>query len=203
MIKPAGHVSSQEEREAFELRAVLEVGPDAAELNVSGNYDSGYANARVNDYRLGWVACLDWMASRTAQTQADHMAALSALTAERDRVAHNLTFTEQWYAVRFERLSDLGKEVGCWDAMAAIIANGTADSQETPTYAQQLVRANHRASVAEDERDDLRAKVDSLHELLLEARRVAYQEAIARSDPDYARDLIGRIDATLDAKGAS
>src|SRR5690554_2776653 len=56
--------------------------------------------------------------------------ALSAVTAERDRLARCLAFTEQWYAVRFERLADLGKSAGCWDAMAAIIANGTANSHE-------------------------------------------------------------------------
>ncbi|WP_236235060.1 hypothetical protein, partial [Pseudomonas tohonis] len=74
---------------------------------------------------------------------------------ERDRLQRNLDFTEQWYAVRFERLADLGKSAGCWDAMAAIIANGTADQYEPPTYAQQLVLANHRADVAERERDQL------------------------------------------------
>ena len=87
---------------------------------------------------------------------------LSAVTAERDRLARCLAFTEQWYAVRFERLADLGKSEGCWDAMAAIIANGTADSHEPPTYARQLVRANHRANVAERERDQLLAEVEAL-----------------------------------------
>ena len=92
----------------------------------------------------------------------DHLAALSAVTAERDRLQRNLNFTEQWYAERFERLADLGKSAGCWDAMAAIIANGTADPYEPPTYAQQLVRANHRADVAERERDQLLAEVERL-----------------------------------------
>lgn len=88
--------------------------------------------------------------------------ALSSVTAERDRLSRCLAFTEQWYAVRFERLAELGKSSGCWDAMAAIIANGTADSQEPPTYAQQLVRANHRACIAERERDQLRTEVEVL-----------------------------------------
>src|SRR5690606_30727771 len=38
--------------------------------------------------------------------------ALSAVTAERDRLQRNLNFTEQWYAERFERLTDLGKSAG-------------------------------------------------------------------------------------------
>ncbi|WP_236232927.1 hypothetical protein, partial [Pseudomonas tohonis] len=49
-----------------------------------------------------------------------------------------------------------------WDAMAAIIANGTADQYEPPTYAQQLVLANHRADVAERERDQLRAELEAI-----------------------------------------
>ena len=98
-----------------------------------------------------------------AQSELNELrAALAAVTAERDRLARDLAFTEQWYAVRFERLAELGKSAGCWDAMAAIIANGTADSHEPPTYARQLVRANHRADVAERERDRLRAEVEAL-----------------------------------------
>lgn len=89
-------------------------------------------------------------------------AELAAVTEERDKAVRDLAFAEQWYAVRFERLADLGKSAGCWDAMAAIIANGTADPYETPTYAQQLVRANHRADVAERERDQLRAEAEAL-----------------------------------------
>lgn len=89
-------------------------------------------------------------------------AELAAVTEERDKAVRDLAFTEQWYAVRFERLADLGKSADCWDAMAAIIANGTADPYETPTYAQQLVRANHRADVAERERDQLRAEAEAL-----------------------------------------
>ncbi|GEM_PF-1742625 len=89
-------------------------------------------------------------------------AALSAVTAERDRLQRNLDFTDQWYAARFERLADLGKSVGCWDAMAAIIANGTADHYEPPTYAQQLASAKHRADESERERDQLRAEVEAL-----------------------------------------
>ncbi|WP_313278184.1 hypothetical protein [Stutzerimonas balearica] len=110
------------------------------------------------------------------QSEIDELrAALSAVTAERDRLQRNLNFTEQWYAERFERLADLGKSAGCWDAMAAIIANGTADPYEPPTYAQQLVRANHRADVAERERDQLRAGVDRLRAFANEIVSGAFQ----------------------------
>lgn len=128
--------------------------------------------------------------------------ALSAVTAERDRLQRNLNFTEQWYAERFERLADLGKSAGCWDAMAAIIANGTADPYEPPTYAQQLVRANHRADVAERERDQLRAKVEALRKDAVRWRYVRLQGDdthwlnLLRVDLD---EFGGNINAAVDA----
>ena len=60
---------AQDEREAFEARMILEAGPGAVDLWIKGNRDAGYANERVNDYRFGWVACLEWMATRPAQTE--------------------------------------------------------------------------------------------------------------------------------------
>ena len=53
--------------------------------------------------------------------------------------------TEQWYAERVARLTDLAKEHGIWPEVACILANGTADSTEPPTYAQQLNVALARA----------------------------------------------------------
>ena len=52
---------AQDEREAFEARMVLEGGPASVDLWISGNPDAGYSNERVNDYRFGWVACLEWV----------------------------------------------------------------------------------------------------------------------------------------------
>jgi hypothetical protein len=60
---------AQDEREAFETRMRLEAGPGATDLWIKGNPDAGYANERVNDYRLGWAACLEWMSDRPAQTE--------------------------------------------------------------------------------------------------------------------------------------
>lgn len=124
---------------------------------------------------------------------------LSAVTAERDRLARCLAFTEQWYAVRFERLADLGKSAGCWDAMAAIIANGTADSHEPPTYARQLVRANHRANVAERERDQLLAEVEALRK---DAERYRWLRTYAYGHfhGEELEDLFSRNDSLVDEK---
>jgi hypothetical protein len=57
--------------------------------------------------------------------------------------------TQYWYAVRLERIKDSAKAHGIWPEIAAIIANGTANAFEPPTYAQQLNRAIHRAEAAE------------------------------------------------------
>lgn len=65
-VEPA---PAQDEREAFEARMVLEAGPGAADLWIKGNPGAGYSNERVNDHRFGWVACLEWMATRPAQTE--------------------------------------------------------------------------------------------------------------------------------------
>ncbi len=61
--------AAQDEREAFEARMILEAGPGAADLWIKGNPGAGYSNERVNDHRFGWVACLEWMATRPAQTE--------------------------------------------------------------------------------------------------------------------------------------
>jgi len=91
-------------------------------------------------------------------------------------------------------LADLGKSAGCWDAMAAIIANGTADPYEPPTYAQQLVRANHRIDVAERERDQLRAEVETLRKVI---RAALYYV------PEHKHDLREIMSAAMAAKGGA
>lgn len=61
-----GHMA-QDERKAFELRMEAEGGAGATELWLKDNPQAGYKNTRVNDYRFGWVMCLDWMADRVPQ----------------------------------------------------------------------------------------------------------------------------------------
>lgn len=73
-------------------------------------------------------------------------AELMRLLADRcERALASRAFSRQWYAERFRRLEDLGKQHGVWPEMAAIMANGTASAHETPTYAQQLNLALHKA----------------------------------------------------------
>lgn len=75
-----------------------------------------------------------------------------------ERAENSRDFSRQWYAERFRRLEDLGKEHGVWPQMAAIMANGTASAMETPTYAHQINGALHRAERFGKELADERKK---------------------------------------------
>ncbi|MCS9380862.1 hypothetical protein N1E52_26695 [Pseudomonas aeruginosa] len=85
-----------------------------------------------------------------------------ALREEIKKAQNALAFTEQWYGVRHERLwhwahAELNEEQK--RRYFNIVANGTAEHNEPPTYAQQLCRMKHRAESAEQELSALRARV--------------------------------------------
>ncbi|WP_336217332.1 hypothetical protein [Pseudomonas aeruginosa] len=85
-----------------------------------------------------------------------------ALREEIKKAQNALAFTEQWYGVRHERLwhwahAELNEEQK--RRYFNIVANGTAEHSEPPTFAQQLCRMKHRAEVAEKEVAALRAKL--------------------------------------------
>lgn len=86
---------------------------------------------------------------------------------------------KSWYAVRNERLKDLGKARGLWPEIAAIMANGTLHG-ETPTYAQQLNTAKHRAERAEKSASQAQALVQRLRTCL---------ELFAHQEPHYVLAL--------------
>lgn len=74
-----------------------------------------------------------------------------------------LQHTREWYATRLERLwrwahAELNEEQR--EHYFSIVANGTADIQEPPSYARQLNVLRHRVEAAERERDRLRALLD-------------------------------------------
>jgi len=58
--------AAQTEREAFEARVVAEAGEGAIAKWLGTD---GYENTRVQDYRLGWVWCLEWQARASLPTQ--------------------------------------------------------------------------------------------------------------------------------------
>lgn len=85
-----------------------------------------------------------------------------ALREEVEKAQNALAFTEQWHGVRYERLwhwahAELDEEQK--RRYFNIVANGTAEHSETPTYAQQLCRMKHRYECAEKEAAALRARV--------------------------------------------
>ncbi|HBP6823487.1 TPA: hypothetical protein L6B08_26880 [Pseudomonas aeruginosa] len=85
-----------------------------------------------------------------------------SLREENKKAQNALAFTEQWYGVRHERLwhwahAELNEEQK--RRYFNIVANGTAEHSEPPTFAQQLCRAKHRYECAEKEVAALRARV--------------------------------------------
>ncbi len=85
-----------------------------------------------------------------------------ALREEIKKAQNSLAFTEQWYGVRHERLwhwahAELNEEQ--MRRYFNIVANGTAEHSEPPTFAPQLCRAKHRYECAEKEVAALRTKL--------------------------------------------
>jgi hypothetical protein len=68
------------------------------------------------------------------------------LTEKHERqIDHN----ESFYAVRIQAISDLAKQHGIWDEVAAILANGKVSPEDPPTYDHMLAREKARADKAE------------------------------------------------------
>lgn len=88
------------------------------------------------------------------------------------KVERSRKFTEQWYAERIERLTDLAKEHGIWDEMACILANGTAAFDEPPSYARQLNMAKARAAKAEKELAEAKERAQQFHDEIIRLRNI-------------------------------
>lgn len=109
--------------------------------------------AHIENPGGAWVKASDY----------DALAAEAQALREEIKKAQNaLAFTEQWYGVRHERLwhwahAELNEEQK--RRYFNIVANGTAEHSEPPTFAQQLCRMKHRYECAEKEVAALRARV--------------------------------------------
>lgn len=86
-----------------------------------------------------------------------------------ERVHSSLEFTRYWYITRHERLwqwahAELNEQQR--ERYFSIVANGIADMNEPPTYAQQYNMMKHRMERAEAELAALRhnAKLSGRHE---------------------------------------
>jgi hypothetical protein len=69
-----------------------------------------------------------------------------------------LAFTQDWYAARIARLSDLCKQHGCWEEAAAILANGSTGPGDPPTYAQTLADLRAQVRQLTEERGGLQPR---------------------------------------------
>lgn len=82
---------------------------------------------------------------------------------ELERLKDSLGSSRIWYSVRWERLKNLLKDTEYSNSANSIMANGTADPFEPPTYEQQFNMLKYKLEEAEK---NLRAKEELLNELI-------------------------------------
>lgn len=70
---------------------------------------------------------------------------ISGMREQADKIATELDSTQQWYAVRFERLKDLARTLPepVQYEFFSILANGTANATEPPSYSLQMNALRH------------------------------------------------------------
>jgi len=103
----------------------------------------------------------------TSDRQGCHLATIANLRAELAEANRRREHTEQWYAVRCERLWHWAHEdEEHRGEYFSIIANGTTSGFEPPSYAQQLNMAKYRAEKAEAELAAAKAEIIRLNEAL-------------------------------------
>jgi len=118
------------------------------------------ATLQLND-RLSVALC---RAETQSNTLTELRTTITTLESERDREKSSKEFTQQWYAERLRRLRDMAEQRGFLTEYSSIVANGTGDSREPPTYAQLLNTALHRAeSAAKKLRTALTAMLETLN----------------------------------------
>lgn len=88
---------------------------------------------------------------------------------ELERLRDSLDSSRVWYSVRWERLKNLLKETEYGNAAHSIMANGTADPFEPPTYEQQLNTLKYKL---EETEKNLRAKEELLKELICQDGKI-------------------------------
>jgi len=129
---------------------------------------------------------IDTQAARIAELEAEREKLLATvandttmvfdLCAERDQLRAKLEDLQSVFDYTKERRAQISHRLWVWaheelseplkTRYFNIVANGTADVMEQPTYAQQYNGMKHRAEAAENERDQLRAEVERLRKPL-------------------------------------
>jgi len=69
-------------------------------------------------------------------------------------------YCEQWYAVRLKRIQEWAEENGHGEVIANIIANGTSESTEPPTYDQQMNILRHQLETKDSLVEALQAEIE-------------------------------------------
>jgi hypothetical protein len=123
------------------------------------------------------------------------VSAMDAIKGERAALARALQrskdsheHTKYWYGCRIERITALAKDKGIWPEVAAIIANGTVDAFEPPTYAQQFNMMVHRMAAAEANAVKARSAARKAESDLQRTR-----EALAWKPIEEAPDWLARM----------
>jgi hypothetical protein len=86
-----------------------------------------------------WAESWKNLATEGLNRKDDLKAELAAMTKRAEEAERKLEHSDYWYGCRFERLREWAKtlpEVEC-HRYFSIVANGTAETYEPPTYAQQ------------------------------------------------------------------
>lgn len=96
---------------------------------------------------------------------------IERLTVELESRQKSHEHTKYWYSCRIERLKAYAKEKGFWPDMAAIIANGTLNPLERPTYMQQYNRMTWEVEKAHERA----AQLESQNALLVEALKFTHE----------------------------
>jgi hypothetical protein len=91
------------------------------------------------------------------------------LEAELSRTKESLDNSRAWYAVRWERLKNLLRDTEYHRPACSIMANGTSDHFDPPTYEQQLNIL--KANLAECKKE-LKAKEELLENFMLGSGKI-------------------------------
>ncbi len=102
-----------------------------------------------------------WMKQFDYQT--DRIRNMSDQTAMFQSEIDRLEFRADWMAARLQRVQDMLRPTEFWPQAAAILANGTASSDEPPIYAQQLSISRHQRDAARAEASHLRASLEKIY----------------------------------------
>lgn len=121
------------------------------------------------------------------------------LTRERDEALDRVQHSHQWYGVRLRRLRQMAEERGFLREFCSIVANGTADVHEPPSYEQQLNLQKFRADKAEAELATAVGLLFECREYLPDAQDSIYGNYCGGDPRDFAPDRDCCTPAELEA----